>query len=61
VENEDSSQIWYYSVPAQFNQWWCKLDPKEMEKDLCEKIEEILRQMALTETLTNESKGNKKF
>lgn len=64
VETEDGSETWYYSSEAQLENVLSKLDPEEFEKQLCKEIqeykEEIIKQMHLTETLTNENKGNKK-
>jgi nucleosome-remodeling factor subunit BPTF len=64
VETEDGSETWYYSSEAQFEQVVNRLDPEELEKQLCKEIQEykdeIIKQMQLTETLTNENKGNKK-
>lgn len=64
IETEDGSEMWYYSVPSQFEQVMELFDQETMEKELWKNIEEvkeeILRQMALTETLTEEQKGNKK-
>uniref|UniRef100_A0A182SQ33 PHD-type domain-containing protein n=1 Tax=Anopheles maculatus TaxID=74869 RepID=A0A182SQ33_9DIPT len=65
VENEDSSQVWYYSTVAQFELLLSKLDPDELEADLCQELDQkyrddIVRQMTLTETLTNQHKGAKK-
>lgn len=64
IETEDGSETWYYSTEAQFENVLCKLDPEELEKQLCKEIdeykEEIIKQMQLTEKLTNENKGNKK-
>lgn len=64
VETEDGSETWYYSSEAQFENVLSKLDPEEFEKQLCKEIEEykeeIIKQMKLTESLTNENKGNKK-
>ena len=64
VETEDGSETWYYSTEAQFENVMKKLDPEFFEKQLWKEIEdckdEILKQMKLTETLTNELKGNKK-
>uniref|UniRef100_A0A2M4CMW7 Putative nucleosome remodeling factor subunit n=1 Tax=Anopheles darlingi TaxID=43151 RepID=A0A2M4CMW7_ANODA len=65
VESEDASQVWYYSTVKQFELLMSKLDENEFEVDLYEQLnenyrDEILRQMTLTETITNQQKGNKK-
>lgn len=64
VETEDGSETWYYSTEAQLENVLCKLDPEEFEKQLWKEIheykDEIVKQMQLTEALTNENKGNKK-
>lgn len=64
VETEDGSETWYYSTEAQFENVFRKLDPEFFEKQLYKEIEEckeeILKQMRLTESLTNGLKGNKK-
>lgn len=64
IETEDGSESWYYSTEAQFNELYKKLDPEYFEKQVCACIEDvrevIIKQMALTESLTNELKGSKK-
>lgn len=49
---------------TQFEELLKKLDANDMEAALCREIqdykEEIIRQMELTERLTNQFKGNKK-
>ncbi|XP_052861853.1 nucleosome-remodeling factor subunit NURF301 [Anopheles cruzii] len=65
VESEDASQIWYYSTVKQFRLLLSKLDPNEFESELYEQLDdyyrdEIVRQMTLTETITNQQKGSKK-
>lgn len=64
IETEDGSETWYYSTEAQLENVLSKLDPELLEKQLCKDIqeykEEIIKQMHLTESLTNELKGNKK-
>lgn len=64
VETEDGSETWYYSTEAQFNIVLNKLDPEFFEKQLYKEIDdckdEIVKQMKLTETLTNDLKGNKR-
>lgn len=63
VEDEkDPNKIWYYSTKLQFQELLERLD--EYESDLIKSIEEItpdlLRQMEITEKLTNLSKGTRK-
>lgn len=57
-------ESWYYSTPAQLDELLETLDPLEYEAPLCREInefkEEIIRQMELTEKITNQHKGNKK-
>jgi nucleosome-remodeling factor subunit BPTF len=64
VETEDGSDTWYYSTEAQLENVLRKLDPEFFEKQICKEIEDvkedIVKQMKLTESLTNELKGNKK-
>ncbi|GAB1859808.1 Nucleosome-remodeling factor subunit NURF301 [Camponotus japonicus] len=63
VESEDG-EVWYYSTPLQLEELMLVLDPNEMEVALCRELsdykDEIVRQMELTETITNQFKGNKK-
>ncbi|XP_043274049.1 nucleosome-remodeling factor subunit NURF301 isoform X2 [Venturia canescens] len=63
VESEDG-QVWYYSTPLQFEELMSSLDKNEMEvalyRELSDYKDEIVRQMELTETITNQIKGNKK-
>ncbi|XP_011866666.1 PREDICTED: nucleosome-remodeling factor subunit NURF301 isoform X2 [Vollenhovia emeryi] len=63
VESEDG-EVWYYSSPLQLDELMHVLDQNEMEVALCRELsdykEEIIRQMELTETITNQFKGNKK-
>ncbi|XP_044753874.1 nucleosome-remodeling factor subunit NURF301 isoform X3 [Coccinella septempunctata] len=63
VENEDG-EVWYYTTPTQFEELTKILDSKDMEASLCRELndfkDEIIRQMELTEKLTNQFKGNKK-
>lgn len=63
VESEDGD-VWYYSTPLQFEELLSSLDKEELEVALCRELsdykDEIIRQMELTETLTNQFKGNKK-
>ncbi|XP_053689324.1 nucleosome-remodeling factor subunit NURF301 [Sabethes cyaneus] len=64
IENEDSSKVWYFSTEKQFKLLLSKLDAVEYEAHLCKEFEdrrdEIIRQMALTESITNQHKGGKK-
>ncbi|XP_012254800.2 nucleosome-remodeling factor subunit NURF301 isoform X2 [Athalia rosae] len=63
VESEDG-EVWYYSTPLQFEELMSCLDQNEMEvalyRELSDYKEEIIRQMELTEKITNQCKGNKK-
>ncbi|XP_077275780.1 nucleosome-remodeling factor subunit NURF301 E(bx) isoform X1 [Temnothorax americanus] len=63
VESEDG-EVWYYSLPLQLEELMLVLDQNEMEialyRELSDYKEEIVRQMELTETITNQFKGNKK-
>lgn len=64
VEDEENGEIWYYSSVPQFKELLSKLDEDNMERALYAEIldfsEEIERQMAITEALTNKLKGHKK-
>lgn len=64
VEDEENGEIWYYSSVPQFKELLSKLDEDNMERALCVELqdfqEEIERQMAITETLTNKFKSHKK-
>ncbi|XP_018314724.1 nucleosome-remodeling factor subunit NURF301 isoform X2 [Mycetomoellerius zeteki] len=63
VESEDG-EVWYYSTSLQLEELMLALDQNEMEvalyRELSDYKEEIVRQMELTETITNQFKGNKK-
>lgn len=63
IENEEND-VWYYTTTTQFDELLNVLDSEEMEADLCRELndfkDEIIRQMELTEKLTNQFKGNKK-
>ncbi|XP_076674855.1 nucleosome-remodeling factor subunit NURF301 E(bx) isoform X2 [Andrena cerasifolii] len=63
VENEDG-EVWYYSTPLQLGEVMLCLDRNEMEvalfRELSDYKDEIVRQMELTESITNQYKGNKK-
>lgn len=60
----ESGEIWYYSTPLQLDELMKKLDDSEMEvalyRELSDYKDEIKRQMELTESITNQLKGNKK-
>lgn len=64
VEEEESGDIWYYTTVQQFENLLSCLDDNEMELSLCRELidykDEIVRQMTITETVTNKLKGNKK-
>ncbi|XP_053677351.1 nucleosome-remodeling factor subunit NURF301 [Anopheles nili] len=65
VENEDASQVWYFSTVKQFELLLSKLDAEEYEAELYYELnqkyrDDIVRQMTLTETLTNQHKAGKK-
>ncbi|XP_029040603.1 nucleosome-remodeling factor subunit NURF301 isoform X2 [Osmia bicornis bicornis] len=63
VESEDG-EVWYYSTPMQLDELLRCLDRNEMEvalyRELSDYKDEIVRQMELTEQITNQYKGNKK-
>lgn len=56
--------MWYYTTPQQLEELLCVLDSNEMEthlvRELLEMKNEILRQMDITERLTNQVKGSRK-
>lgn len=56
--------MWYYSTPLQLEELMLALDQNEMEvalyRELSDYKDEIVRQMELTESITNQFKGNKK-
>ncbi|XP_017781455.1 PREDICTED: nucleosome-remodeling factor subunit NURF301 isoform X2 [Nicrophorus vespilloides] len=58
------AEVWYYSTKLQLEQLLETLDSDDMEATLFREIndfkEEMVRQMELTEKLTNQHKGNKK-
>lgn len=64
VETEDGAQIWYYSTVDQLELLLTRLDEGEMEAELCAELtdlkEEIVRQMEITERLTEEQRGQKR-
>ncbi|XP_026669711.1 nucleosome-remodeling factor subunit NURF301 isoform X4 [Ceratina calcarata] len=63
VESENG-EVWYYSTPLQLEELMRCLDRNEMEvalyRELSDYKDEIIRQMELTEQITNQYKGNKK-
>ncbi|XP_066966214.1 nucleosome-remodeling factor subunit NURF301 isoform X1 [Macrobrachium rosenbergii] len=63
IESEDG-EIWYYTTQAQLEEIQSLLDAADLEEDLCNTLQEILpemkRHMAVTESLTEENKGNRK-
>ncbi|XP_049831961.1 nucleosome-remodeling factor subunit NURF301 isoform X2 [Schistocerca gregaria] len=63
VESEDG-ETWYYSTQSQLEELMESLDKTHMEAALAREIndfkDEIIRQMELTEKITNQMKGNKK-
>nr|CAB3516219.1 unnamed protein product [Spodoptera littoralis] len=60
----ENGDVWYYSSSQQFEELLNVLDSDEMEaplvRELLEMKQEILRQMDITERLTNQVKGNRK-
>lgn len=60
----ENGEVWYYSSPQQLQELMDVLDADEMEtplvRELLEMKQEILRQMTITEKLTNQAKGNRK-
>jgi nucleosome-remodeling factor subunit BPTF len=62
-ESEDG-EVWYYSTPVQLEELLEAVDRENMEVALAREIDdfkdEIIRQMEITEKLTNLNKGNKK-
>ena len=64
-ENDnDSNEVTYYSSEAQLEELLQTLDREKWETDLVKNIEEIkeeiLRQMAITEQLTNDAKNGRR-
>ncbi|CAB3236349.1 unnamed protein product [Arctia plantaginis] len=63
VESENG-EVWYYTTPQQLEELLSVLDSDEMEaplvRELLEMKNEILRQMDITERLTNQVKGSRK-
>ncbi|KAL1380068.1 hypothetical protein pipiens_014471, partial [Culex pipiens pipiens] len=64
TEEGDNPEVWYYSTVKQFEYLMTLLDPDEYEaqlwKELDERRDEIIRQMTITENITNQQKGGKK-
>lgn len=62
-ETEDG-ELWYYSTRAQFEEVYSLLDSADLEEELCSALldvmSEIKRHMSLTESITEENKGNRK-
>lgn len=60
----DDGEIWYYTTTTQLQELLDCLDQNDMEatlfREICDYKEEIIRQMELTEKITNQAKGNKK-
>lgn len=60
----ENGEVWYYTTEQQFQELLSVLDSEEMEAPLVRELEElkeeILRQMDITERLTNQVKGNRK-
>lgn len=60
----ENGEVWYYSTPLQLEELMYCLDRNEMEvalyRELSDYKDEIVRQMELTESITNQFKGNKK-
>ncbi|XP_069982461.1 nucleosome-remodeling factor subunit NURF301 isoform X1 [Penaeus vannamei] len=63
IETEDG-ELWYYSTRAQFEEVYSLLDSADLEEELCSALldvmSEIKRHMSLTESITEENKGNRK-
>ncbi|KAL0842047.1 hypothetical protein ABMA28_014249 [Loxostege sticticalis] len=60
----ENGDVWYYTTSRQLEELLNILDADEMEtplvRELLEMKQEIVRQMDITERLTNQSKGNRK-
>ncbi|KAJ0180501.1 hypothetical protein K1T71_003905 [Dendrolimus kikuchii] len=60
----ENGEVWYYTTEQQLQELLYVLDSEEMEAPLVRELEElkneILRQMDITERLTNQVKGNRK-
>lgn len=63
-ESEDGSSVWYYSTPLQVEELLYRLDEENYEAVLVENIknfkEEIIRQMEVTEQITNQANTSHK-
>ncbi|XP_022247065.1 LOW QUALITY PROTEIN: nucleosome-remodeling factor subunit BPTF-like [Limulus polyphemus] len=61
---EGNGEVFYYSTKPQIEELLNVLDPNDFEADLCRTIkdlqEEMIRQMDVTEKLTNAAKGSRK-
>ncbi|XP_035706567.1 nucleosome-remodeling factor subunit NURF301 isoform X3 [Folsomia candida] len=59
AESEDGSSVWYYSTPLQVEELLYRLDEEGYEAELVENIrnckDEIVRQMEVTEQITEQS------
>ncbi|XP_059217057.1 nucleosome-remodeling factor subunit NURF301 isoform X2 [Stomoxys calcitrans] len=64
VEDKSCEKVWYYSTVSKFESLLSVLDGDDLENrlhaQLLELKDEIIRQLKLTESLTNEHKHNKK-
>lgn len=64
VEDQSSENVWYYSSITKFELLLTLLDSEDLESRLYSQIldlkDEIIRQLKITENLTNEHKFNKK-
>lgn len=64
VEDQSGENVWYYSSVGKFELLLSAIDGEDLEvrlySQLMEQKDEILRQLKITETLTNEHKHNKK-
>lgn len=62
--SEGEEENYYYTTKLQLQELMEVLDPNDLEYELYRTIEdikdEIMRQMDITEKLTNSAKGNKK-
>ncbi|KAI5633082.1 PHD-finger domain-containing protein [Phthorimaea operculella] len=60
----ENGDVWYYTSPTQFEELLSVLDADDMEaplvRELMEMKHEIIRQMEITERLTNQAKGNRR-
>ncbi len=62
--SETEDDVWYYSTPGQIEEVLDCLDELKWERELVRALgdakEEMLRQMNITDELTNQTRGNKK-